>query len=129
MSEFNAFWIFMLIVVLLTPLILIGFGRMFIVNPPKEINPLFGYRTKRSMRNRDTWIFAHKYIGKLWFVGGLISLPFSLVPMFYIMAENTDLVGITGLIIVCIQAVLMIATIVPTEIALKRHFDDFGKTR
>ena len=29
--------------------------------PPKRINPLYGYRTVKAMRNQDTWDFAQKY--------------------------------------------------------------------
>lgn len=129
MSEMDALWIFMLVAVLLTPLIMIGFGRLFMTNPPKEINSVFEYRTKRSMRNRDTWIFAHHYVGKLWFMCGFISAPLSLVPMLCVVGENADVVNLTGLILVCIQAVLLIATMVLTERALKKHFDDSGKPR
>lgn len=60
------FWFFMLIMDLLTPIIMIGFGRYFLKDAPKEINPVFGYRTAMSMKNRDTWEFVHKYLGKIW---------------------------------------------------------------
>ncbi|MFR4351708.1 MAG: SdpI family protein [Roseburia sp.] len=43
---------------------MIGFGRYFLENAPKEINSTLGYRTFRSRKNQDTWIFAHNYCGK-----------------------------------------------------------------
>ena len=58
------FWIFMLIMDLLLPFTMIGFGRYFMKKAPKEINSVFGYRTSMSMKNKDTWEFAHKYCGK-----------------------------------------------------------------
>ena len=54
------FWIFMLIMDLLLPFTMIGFGRYFTKKAPKEINSVFGYRTSMSMKNKDTWEFAHK---------------------------------------------------------------------
>ena len=57
------FWIFMLIMDLLLPFTMIGFGRYFMKKAPKEINSVFGYRTSMSMKNKDTWEFAHKYCG------------------------------------------------------------------
>ena len=57
------FWIFMLIMDLLLPFTMIGFGRYFMKKAPKEINSVFGYRTSMSMKNKDTWKFAHKYCG------------------------------------------------------------------
>lgn len=57
------FWIFMLVMNLLIPISMIGFGKLFMKTTPKEINGLFGYRTSMSMKNKDTWIFAHHYCG------------------------------------------------------------------
>ena len=37
------FWIFMLIMDLLLPFTMIGFGRYFMKKAPKEINSVFGY--------------------------------------------------------------------------------------
>lgn len=54
------FWIFMLFVDLVTPLIMILFGRLFLTRPPKSINGVYGYRTARSMKNKETWAFAHR---------------------------------------------------------------------
>ena len=68
------FWVFMLIMVLLIPITMIVFGRLFSNKAPKDINYTFGYRTKRSMMNMETWKFAHEYIGKLWLICGLTLL-------------------------------------------------------
>lgn len=74
------FWIFMFLMTLWMPLTMIGFGRYFQKKAPKEINAAFGYRTKRSMKNRDTWTFAHNYFGKLWHIcGSILLLPSILV--------------------------------------------------
>ena len=51
------FWIFMLIMDLLLPFTMIGFGRYFMKKAPKEINSVFGYRTSMSMKNKDTCRF------------------------------------------------------------------------
>lgn len=29
--------------------------------PPRRINPLYGYRTKKSMKNQENWDFAQRY--------------------------------------------------------------------
>ncbi len=124
-----ATWFFMLILVLLMPLFMIGFGWMFMTNPPKDINTSFGYRTKRSMRNQDTWFFAHKHIGKTWFVCGIVLIPASLVLMFLVMGREADVIRTTGFIILGLQLFLMLGAILPTESALKIKFDEFGRPR
>ena len=62
------FWIFMLIMDLLIPFTMIGFGKMFLKKAPDQINYVFGYRTSMSMKNQDTWVFAHHYCGKIWYL-------------------------------------------------------------
>lgn len=50
------FWIFMFCCDLLIPLVMIFAGRMMQYHPPREINFVLGYRTARSMKNRETWV-------------------------------------------------------------------------
>jgi len=124
-----ATWFFMLILVLLMPLFMKGFGWMFMTNAPKDINTSFGYRTKRSMKNQDTWDFAHKHFGKAWFVCGIVLIPASLVLMFLVMGREADVIRTTGFIILGLQLFLMLGAILPTETALKNNFDEFGRPR
>ena len=56
----------MLICDLIIPIVMIIGGRMMWKHCPKHINGIVGYRTTRSMKNMDTWKFAHDYCGKLW---------------------------------------------------------------
>ena len=90
------FWVFMLIMVLLIPIIMITFGKLFSKKAPKDINYTFGYRTKRSMMNMETWMFAHAYIGKLWSICGLLLFPLSAVVMTFVFGKGPDTVGIAG---------------------------------
>lgn len=52
---------------------------------PKEINAVFGYRTTMSMKNKDTWEFAHKYCDRIWYVCGCIMLPLTVLPMLFLL--------------------------------------------
>ncbi len=40
-------------------------GWMLVKFPPRKINFWYGYRTKRSMKNKESWDFAQKYSGDL----------------------------------------------------------------
>lgn len=123
------FWIFMLCTVLLVPLIMLFLGLYFKNKSPKEINSLFGYRTTMSMKNKDTWEFAHHYCGRLWLVLGMIMLPLSVIPMLFFINQDIDVVGIAGGIIEGIQVVVLLISIFPTEKALKKTFDENGNRR
>ena len=123
------FWIFMLIMDLLLPFTMIGFGRYFMKKAPKEINSVFGYRTSMSMKNKDTWEFAHKYCGKVWYVCGMVMLPITVIFMLLVIGKNEDCVGSIGGIICGVQLIPLIGSILPTEIALKKNFDKNGTRR
>lgn len=123
------FWIFMLFMNLLIPLTMIGFGRLFMTKAPKNINAVFGYRTTMSMKNQDTWEFAHKYFGKLWFKCGLVLLPLSVVPLIFVINKGTNIIGNVGSIVCVVQIVLLIGVVFPTEAALKKTFDKNGIRR
>ena len=72
-------------------LILVLEGLIFVVAswimhafPPRKINLLYGYRTKRSMKSIENWKFAQDYSRRTMFRGGLamgvfgmMLLPFS----------------------------------------------------
>ena len=122
------FRIFMALNCLLIPLIMIVFGKAFIKSAPKDINPVFGYRTKRSMINRDTWEFAHKHCGKLWLRLGT-ALFFSIIPIFFFFGADKDTLGNVGTVIIFVQLVVLIISIFPTESALKKTFDENGNRK
>ena len=123
------FWIFMVIMNLLIPVSMIGFGIYFRRSAPGKINPVFGYRTSRSMKNQETWNYAHQYIGRQWFVIGWILVAVTSVLMIPIMGEDADTVGLIGGCIEVAQILPMIGSVMATERELKRMFDDEGKKR
>jgi len=123
------FWIFMLIMDLLIPFTMIGFGKAFVNKPPKSINYLFGYRTTMSMKNKDTWEFAHKYCGKLWFKLGVGLLPISILPLLLVFGKDITTIGTIGGIVCCVQIIPLVVSLIPTEIALKKTFDPNGKRK
>ena len=99
---------------------MIGFGRYFYEKGSKGNKFSFGYRTSMSMKNKDTWEFAHKYCGKVWYVCGMVMLPITVIFMLLVIGKNEDCVGSMGGIICGVQLIPLIGSILPTEIALKR---------
>ncbi|MDD3085405.1 MAG: SdpI family protein [Candidatus ainarchaeum sp.] len=117
------YWLFMLGVVLISPLIMIVSGLNFTYNPPQTINAFFGYRTNRSMNSKEAWDFAHKYFGKIWLIAGIITLMFSLIFMLFLINKDNKTITITSIITIIVQMIPLIGPIIPTERALKQKFD------
>lgn len=82
-----------------------------------------------SMKNTDTWEFAHRAIGRLWlFVGGIYAI-LSTLCMIFVLNSDKDTVGLMGEILTLIGVFILIFTIIPVEIALKRNFDENGNRK
>jgi len=119
----------MLLMDLLIPAVMVVFGLRFLKNPPREINRVYGYRTARSMKNRDTWAFAHQYCGKLWRTLGLILLPLSALAMLLVWGKDIPTVSLFGGVVCAVQIAVALCSLFPTELALKKVFDDRGNRR
>lgn len=115
------YWNFMLIVALLIPLAMVVLGVLFVKKPPKKINYVYGYRTKRSMKNNDTWRFAHICCGKFLSIIGGIMLPVSALIMFVIPKEE-QYVTVATIVIVLVQCAFLSVSFFLTESSLKKKF-------
>ncbi len=120
------FWTFMLLCNLSVPVIMLIFGFLFFKKAPKNINYIFGYRTARSMKNENTWNFAHKYLSKIWLWAGFLLLIVALIPMLFVIEKSKDTVGTVGMIICFFEVAVLLFTIIPVELALKKNFDKDG---
>ncbi len=93
---------------------------------PKQINGMVGYRTSMSMKNMDTWKFAHDHAGKLWWkIGWIILIPTILIhiPLF---SASDNAIGGLSVIVIMVQLPFLIGPIFSTEKALKNNFNEDG---
>ena len=123
------YWIFMLVMVLLMPLVMLISGRAFSKNAPKTINPVYGYRTAMSMKNQDTWQFAHRYFGRLWYRCGLVLTPVTLAVMCLGLGKGESAVSWLGSALCVVQLAVLLGSIAPTERALRRTFHKDGSRK
>ncbi|WP_461204921.1 SdpI family protein [Clostridium sp. DL1XJH146] len=117
-------FIFSLIITMVIVLPMIGFGLLFMKKPPKEINSIFGYRTRMSSKNKDTWDFAHRYAGRVWFISGIVTAVISTV-LIFILKDSVILEKIV-LPLYYLQLVVLLLVIPLTEIQLRKVFDKNG---
>ena len=127
-------WMVMLVCNLILPLVFIGMGQKLTKDPPKTIDPMYGYRTIMSMKNQDTWEFAQAQYARTcrkigWALLPVTALFLFLMWMLRVPVESMDYcfwqVGF-----VLLEAVaVVIANYVPVERALRRNFDKRGVRR
>ena len=119
----------MLIMVLLTPLTMFGFGTLFSKGAPADINSVYGYRTKNSKKSHETWEYAHRLFGKFWKIEGLITFPLSLAAMIFCYGKSIDFISRFGLIILLVQCVILFIPVIRVEHDLKKLFDRDGNRK
>lgn len=120
------YWWFMFVSVMLIPVVLFLFGKFFSKDVPMGINAFCGYRTKRSMKNENTWIFANRYWGKLAAKLAVLSAVITVRAMAPVYNGDEGAVTAVASIAAAIQVVLLIISVILTEKALKTTFDEEG---
>lgn len=120
------FWWFMLFCNTLYSFAMIIGGWVMWKHCPKSINSVCGYRTRRSKLNLDTWKFANENCGKRWWkIGWMMLIPTIVVQIpFY--GKSDDAIGILSLILSGIECCILLISILPTEKALKKTFNNDG---
>lgn len=99
---------------------------------PREIstiNPVSGYRTRRSMQNQQTWDYAQRECGLLWRRWGSTMLVLTVIAMLLFMGEDTDHIGVVGSVITVLQMIPLFLSIVIVEKKLREKFDENGLPR
>ena len=123
------YWVYMLIMVLIMPVIMIVFGILFLHNMPKNINMFFGYRTPMSVKNIQTWRFAHNFCGKIWTKWGTITAIAVFIVMVCLIGKSENTVGTVCGTLSVIELVIIIVSIFITERELRKNFDKTGTRR
>eukprot|EP01054_Gregarina_sp_Poly1_P002073 Gregarina_sp_Poly_1__2072@NODE_1546_length_3868_cov_114_096290_g436_i2_p4_GENE_NODE_1546_length_3868_cov_114_096290_g436_i2NODE_1546_length_3868_cov_114_096290_g436_i2_p4_ORF_typecomplete_len130_score8_78SdpI/PF13630_6/2_1e03SdpI/PF13630_6/3_3e16DUF4405/PF14358_6/0_032_NODE_1546_length_3868_cov_114_096290_g436_i223892778 len=120
-------WVLMLSINVLNIIMMVGIGLYFRNGGPKHINWYIGYRTNRSMKNLETWKFAHKYCGNILIIAGCSLAPLSIIAMLPLFGKEIDVIAAYGAAICIVQTLPFIESLIFTERALRRTFDVNGR--
>lgn len=111
-------------------LVALYFGWRFKERPPSKINRFHGYRTRRSMMNMDTWRYAHKCCGELWWKMGRWMLILSLAVLVAARAiGGANLILTAGITALVVQSLILSLSYFKVEKELKSVFDEEGRRR
>ena len=111
---------------MIVPFAMIVMGMIYQTKIMALKDSYMGYRSVRSMKNEDTWQFAHIKIGRLWFGWGIIMLAVTAVLQFFLRTETVQTVCVATVAICFFQVLLMILPLRMVEKALKFTFDKDG---
>ena len=88
-------------------------------SPPKEINAIYGYRTKRASKDIESWNFAQRYFSKKWILIPLVVIisQIVMIALGITISGEPPLVPIISIIEFLIGSTLCIYS---TELELKK---------
>ena len=116
----------MRIFVMVGPLLLLGFGILYLVSPPKEANYSLGYRFFWSMSSLHAWTFTHRLVGVVWTV---LGLALTVIMALYSNAfRGMEIMPMVDMAVVCIfwQLVLIVGSCLLCNIIIVVCFDRRG---
>jgi uncharacterized membrane protein len=107
------------IILVLTGLLTVLFGYIFLRFPPKRINWFYGYRTSSSMKNQERWDFAQRHSAR-----GMIRVGLYMVVAGFLGSWLPFKPVVHAFLAIPVMLVFVGVLIFQTEKALK---DKFGK--
>ena len=87
------------------------------------------FRTALSMKNADTWAFAHACCGRVWWKAGWISLALSMLVQLPFAKAGEETLETLALVMVLVQSFVLLGTVVYVQRELKQTFDESGRRR
>lgn len=117
-------WILSFLSAQVIPVTVLAAGYYYKNRVPKTMKT--GYRTARSTRSRESWVFAHRMLGRLWRPLGWVMLTVSFFGMFAVLIINKDALEKATSVLAIAQTVVMVGSLIPVERALKQNFDENG---
>ena len=122
-------WIMIVITYILIPALMTGAGWMIWKHSPKNINAVYGYRTRMSSLNQNTWRFAQEYAGRLWVRWGIRMMPVSILLLMIFAASVETAASIAGSVLCIVQIIIMLSSISVVERTLNKVFDKQGNLK
>ena len=122
-------WIMIVITYILIPALMVGAGWRMWKHPPKSINAMYGYRTKMSSLNQNTWRFSQEYAGRLWVRWGIRMMPVSILLLMFCAAAGEKADATADSVLCMVQIVIMLSSIAVVERMLNKVFDKQGNLK
>lgn len=120
------FWLFFLFFNLIFPALMILMGIYFYRRRNSKITIYSGYRTVMSMKNNETWKFAHEYSGKLFKNLGISAFVITLFIHLGFINSKKNIIFTEAIIMYIVQMIIIILSLLLIEFQLKKNFDQDG---
>lgn len=117
------------IAVMVGPLLLLFFGLLYLISPPKEANHGLGYRFYWGMSSLDAWYFTQRWAGLIWSgLGVVLTIVMALICNSFRRMDAMDMVW-TAFGCMIAELVLIAAACITINVLVFRTFDKDGFRR
>ena len=117
------------LIVMATPLLLLFFGLLYLLAPPKEANYGLGYRCWWGMASLESWQYTQRIAGLIWTALGVaLTIIMALICNAFRRMEPMDMVW-TAVGCMIWELVLTVASCVAVNVLVILKFDKNGYHR
>ena len=117
------------IAVMAGPILLLGFGLVFLLAPPKEANYGLGYRFWWGMASLEAWKFTQRIAGMVWSaLGAVLTIVMALICSGFRDLEPMDMVWRAGSCLIW-ELVLVAVACIAINVVVMKKFDKDGFAR
>ena len=115
-------WRIFSFLILVTPLFCLILGLICWRYPPKGPTWLLGYRSRRARASQEAWQFAQNVAGQIWFGLGLVQTVVFAWVCLGMQTWSVEAQCPAALISSLVEDVLVLLSMIPTEVLLVRRF-------
>ena len=115
-------WRIFSFLILVTPLFCLFLGLICWRYPPKGPTWLLGYRSRRARASQEAWQFAQNVAGQIWFGLGLVQTVVFAWVCLGMQTWSVEAQCQAALISILVEDVLVLLSMIPTEVLLVRRF-------
>ena len=117
------------VAVMAGPILLLGFGLVYLLAPPKEANYGLGYRFWWGMASLEAWTFTQRIAGMVWSaLGAVLTIVMALICSGFRDLNPMDMVWRAVYCLIA-ELVLVSAACIAINVVVMKKFDKDGFDR
>ena len=117
------------VAVMAGPLILLGFGLVYLLSPPKEANYGLGYRFWWGMASLEAWTYTQRLAGLVWSaMGAVLTIVLALICAGFRGMDPMDMAW-TAVGCIVAELVLVSGACIAINVTVMKKFDKDGFRR
>lgn len=117
------------VAVMAGPILLLGFGLVYLLAPPKEANYGLGYRFWWGMASLEAWTFTQRIAGMVWSaMGAVLTIVMALICSGFRDLDPMDMVWRAVYCLIA-ELILVAAACIAINVVVMKKFDKDGFAR